>query len=244
MAIIQLLMSCSASGTLASTEGCAADVASGGARWSGFETERHCWRSSSGNGVLPDGMRGRLLRTREVAAAVPGVRAGRHGLGPSGPDPLGAHPRRAPPVPRRRGLGPPAPQRIRRVARRAAIQPIGLHRRARRAETAPKPPVPRHEELPPDSWNSSGAVTRPAAALTRKSSIRRRTRRPLEAKRVCSECSVQGTCLEFALQGREKEGVWGGATEKERRRILRQRRRASVRAAGRASAERGLDSWQ
>ena len=49
----------------------------------------------------------------------------------------------------------------------------------------------------------------------------------LAAKRVCSECSVQGTCLEFALQGREKEGVWGGATEKERRRILRQRRRAS-----------------
>ena len=49
----------------------------------------------------------------------------------------------------------------------------------------------------------------------------------MEAKRVCSACSVQGTCLEFALQGREKEGVWGGATEKERRRILRQRRRAS-----------------
>ena len=47
------------------------------------------------------------------------------------------------------------------------------------------------------------------------------------AKVVCAECSVQGTCLEFALQGREKEGVWGGATEKERRRILRQRRRAS-----------------
>jgi WhiB family redox-sensing transcriptional regulator len=44
---------------------------------------------------------------------------------------------------------------------------------------------------------------------------------------VCNECSVQETCLEFALQGREKEGVWGGATEKERRRILRQRRRAS-----------------
>jgi len=47
------------------------------------------------------------------------------------------------------------------------------------------------------------------------------------AKRVCSECSVRGTCLEYALAGREKEGVWGGATEKERRRILRQRRRAS-----------------
>ena len=47
------------------------------------------------------------------------------------------------------------------------------------------------------------------------------------AKVVCGVCSVQQTCLEFALQGREKEGVWGGATEQERRRILRQRRRAS-----------------
>lgn len=47
------------------------------------------------------------------------------------------------------------------------------------------------------------------------------------AKRVCHGCSVQETCLEFALQGREKEGVWGGASERERRRILRQRRRAS-----------------
>ncbi|MGI8633549.1 MAG: WhiB family transcriptional regulator [Solirubrobacterales bacterium] len=48
-----------------------------------------------------------------------------------------------------------------------------------------------------------------------------------EAKVVCRQCSVQETCLEYALQGREKDGVWGGATEKERRRILRQRRRAS-----------------
>jgi WhiB family transcriptional regulator, redox-sensing transcriptional regulator len=47
------------------------------------------------------------------------------------------------------------------------------------------------------------------------------------AKQVCGTCTVQETCLEFALQGREKEGVWGGATEKERRRIIRQRRRAS-----------------
>jgi WhiB family redox-sensing transcriptional regulator len=47
------------------------------------------------------------------------------------------------------------------------------------------------------------------------------------AKAVCGVCSVRETCLEFALQGREKEGVWGGATERERRRIIRQRRRAS-----------------
>jgi WhiB family redox-sensing transcriptional regulator len=48
-----------------------------------------------------------------------------------------------------------------------------------------------------------------------------------DAKAVCTACTVRETCLEFALQVREKEGVWGGATEKERRRILRQRRRAS-----------------
>jgi WhiB family redox-sensing transcriptional regulator len=48
-----------------------------------------------------------------------------------------------------------------------------------------------------------------------------------DAKAVCTVCAVKETCLEFALQVREKEGVWGGATEKERRRILRQRRRAS-----------------
>jgi WhiB family transcriptional regulator, redox-sensing transcriptional regulator len=48
-----------------------------------------------------------------------------------------------------------------------------------------------------------------------------------DAKAVCASCVVQERCLEFALQVREKDGVWGGATEKERRRILRQRRRAS-----------------
>jgi WhiB family transcriptional regulator, redox-sensing transcriptional regulator len=47
------------------------------------------------------------------------------------------------------------------------------------------------------------------------------------AKAVCDLCSVRGSCLEYALSVREKEGVWGGATERERRRIIRQRRRAS-----------------
>jgi WhiB family redox-sensing transcriptional regulator len=47
------------------------------------------------------------------------------------------------------------------------------------------------------------------------------------AKAVCDDCAVRHQCLEYALGNREKEGVWGGATEKERRRIIRQRRRAS-----------------
>jgi WhiB family redox-sensing transcriptional regulator len=48
-----------------------------------------------------------------------------------------------------------------------------------------------------------------------------------DAKAVCDACSVREACLEHALAVREKEGVWGGATERERRRIIRQRRRVS-----------------
>lgn len=47
------------------------------------------------------------------------------------------------------------------------------------------------------------------------------------AKAVCSVCPVQGSCLEYALARREKEGVWGGCNERERRRIIRQRRRTA-----------------
>ncbi|NNN20854.1 MAG: WhiB family transcriptional regulator [Acidimicrobiales bacterium] len=49
----------------------------------------------------------------------------------------------------------------------------------------------------------------------------------LEAKGVCEICPVRQACLEYALSHREKEGVWGGATERERRRILRQRRKSA-----------------
>lgn len=45
------------------------------------------------------------------------------------------------------------------------------------------------------------------------------------AKTVCAGCDVRLRCLEHALARREKEGVWGGCTERDRRRILRQRRR-------------------
>ncbi len=48
-----------------------------------------------------------------------------------------------------------------------------------------------------------------------------------EAKSICSNCNVRLACLEYALAVRERDGVWGGATERERRRILRQRRRTA-----------------
>ncbi len=57
-----------------------------------------------------------------------------------------------------------------------------------------------------------------------------------EAKEVCRGCVVRDDCLEYALQNGEKFGIWGGMSERERRRIRRQR--ALARAA--ASAEAAL----
>lgn len=47
------------------------------------------------------------------------------------------------------------------------------------------------------------------------------------AKDICLTCDVRIACLEHALNSREKVGVWGGTTERERRRIIRQRRRTA-----------------
>lgn len=46
-------------------------------------------------------------------------------------------------------------------------------------------------------------------------------------KKVCIQCPVREECLEYALINRIDNGVWGGESERERRRILRQRRDTS-----------------
>ncbi len=42
------------------------------------------------------------------------------------------------------------------------------------------------------------------------------------AKRVCLSCTVRAECLTDALTRNEREGCWGGTTEKERRPLLRE----------------------
>jgi len=42
-----------------------------------------------------------------------------------------------------------------------------------------------------------------------------------DAKRVCAGCEVRVECLAYALAHRERFGVWGGTTERERRRLRR-----------------------
>ncbi|HET9690540.1 MAG TPA: WhiB family transcriptional regulator [Acidimicrobiales bacterium] len=56
-----------------------------------------------------------------------------------------------------------------------------------------------------------------------------------EAKEVCRGCVVQQECLEFALANSEKFGIWGGLSERERRRI-RRRRAVERREAGGAAS--------
>lgn len=42
-----------------------------------------------------------------------------------------------------------------------------------------------------------------------------------EAKSVCAACSVKAECLEYALLNDERFGIWGGLSERERRRLRR-----------------------
>lgn len=48
-----------------------------------------------------------------------------------------------------------------------------------------------------------------------------------EAKRVCQGCPVREICLEFALANHERWGIYGGKSERERRKIEQQRKAAA-----------------
>lgn len=43
-----------------------------------------------------------------------------------------------------------------------------------------------------------------------------------EAKKICTGCEVKVECLEYALANDERFGIWGGLSERERRRIKRE----------------------
>lgn len=45
-----------------------------------------------------------------------------------------------------------------------------------------------------------------------------------QAKKICVDCPVMSECLEYALsEPRERHGVWGGTSERDRRRLAKQR---------------------
>lgn len=60
----------------------------------------------------------------------------------------------------------------------------------------------------------------------------------MRAKAVCARCPVRRECLTYALATRQKYGVWGGATEGERRVMVRLNPWASPRVGQERPAER------
>ncbi|MCX5205544.1 WhiB family transcriptional regulator [Streptomyces sp. NBC_00237] len=51
------------------------------------------------------------------------------------------------------------------------------------------------------------------------------------AKEVCARCPVRAQCLGWALETRQRAGVWGGTDEKERATMLRRRATAGSAAS-------------
>ena len=43
-----------------------------------------------------------------------------------------------------------------------------------------------------------------------------------EAKKTCRGCDVRAECLAYALERDERFGIWGGLSERERRRLKRE----------------------
>jgi WhiB family redox-sensing transcriptional regulator len=71
------------------------------------------------------------------------------------------------------------------------------------------------QELLPWQEQALCAQTDPEAFFPEKGGSTR------EAKRVCGRCDVRGDCLDYALAHDERFGIWGGLSERERRRLKR-----------------------
>jgi WhiB family transcriptional regulator, redox-sensing transcriptional regulator len=51
------------------------------------------------------------------------------------------------------------------------------------------------------------------------------------ARAVCSKCEVRMQCLEYALNNKEQFGIWGGTSERERRKLRKDRALRRLRTA-------------
>ncbi len=67
----------------------------------------------------------------------------------------------------------------------------------------------------PLAWQSDSlcAQTDPEAFFPEKGGSTR------DAKKICTSCEVRTQCLEYALQNDERFGIWGGLSERERRKL-------------------------
>ncbi|WP_424945202.1 WhiB family transcriptional regulator [Canibacter zhoujuaniae] len=74
------------------------------------------------------------------------------------------------------------------------------------------------DDTNPLAWQADAlcAQTDPEAFFPEKGGSTR------EAKRICEQCEVRAECLEYALANDERFGIWGGLSERERRKLRRQ----------------------
>lgn len=77
------------------------------------------------------------------------------------------------------------------------------------------PGVRQDEEENPLAWQSDSlcAQTDPEAFFPEKGGSTR------DAKKICGSCEVRNQCLEYALENDERFGIWGGLSERERRKL-------------------------
>jgi WhiB family redox-sensing transcriptional regulator len=97
---------------------------------------------------------------------------------------------------------------------------MGVTARPRLSLVPDAPEVPVAFEPAPvtaDQWQDRAlcAQTDPEAFFPEKGGSTR------EAKKICLGCEVRAECLEYALAHDERFGIWGGLSERERRRLKR-----------------------
>lgn len=96
-------------------------------------------------------------------------------------------------------------------------------RPARRPST-PKPAtgLPSRRQLEEQPWRANAlcSQTDPEAFFPEKGGA------TAPAKAVCASCAVAAECLDWALENNERFGIWGGLSERERRRLARQQKSA------------------
>lgn len=76
-------------------------------------------------------------------------------------------------------------------------------------------PAREEDDENPLAWQSDAlcAQTDPEAFFPEKGGSTR------DAKKICTSCEVRAQCLEYALQNDERFGIWGGLSERERRKL-------------------------
>ena len=85
------------------------------------------------------------------------------------------------------------------------------------AQTAGEPAHTLDGMIDPEPWMQDAlcAETDPEAFFPPKGGS------SVEAKKVCASCDVRPDCLAYAIRTGQKAGIWGGLSERERKKLQR-----------------------